>query len=42
MWTDTDYALEVGARIECVAEPAEDEWGVSLLTFKKAWQIPGK
>ena len=28
MWTDTDYALEVGARIECVVEPAEDEWGV--------------
>ena len=27
MWTDTDYALEVGARIECVVEPAEDEWG---------------
>ena len=21
------YALEVGARIECVVEPAEDEWG---------------
>lgn len=36
MWTDTDYALEVGARIECVAEPAEDEWGGVIVDVQES------